>query len=85
MDVHPMDSSSQSYERMFATRFYVDDSHQCVDNSFMAVAAKQVEKSVQEMETHFAKLDASRAFDKIWAVLSMASLLAVMAYGFHWI
>jgi hypothetical protein len=37
------------------------------------------------METRFAKLDASRALDKVWWLLSMASLLAVMARGFKWI
>jgi uncharacterized protein YlxW (UPF0749 family) len=38
-----------------------------------------------QMETRFAKLDASRALDKVWWLLSMASLLAVMARGFKWI
>jgi hypothetical protein len=39
----------------------------------------------RQMEVGFAKLNMSRALDKVWWLLSMASLLAVMARGFKWI
>jgi len=38
-----------------------------------------------QIEVRFAKLNMSRALDKVWWLLSMASLLAVMARGFKWI
>jgi uncharacterized protein YlxW (UPF0749 family) len=38
-----------------------------------------------QMETRFAKLDMSRALDKVWWLLMSASLLGVMARGFKWL
>jgi uncharacterized protein YlxW (UPF0749 family) len=43
------------------------------------------EKMNGQLEVRFAKLNKSRALDKVWWSLSMASLLAVMARGFKWI
>src|SRR5690348_2647408 len=45
----------------------------------------QMEKMNGQIEVRFAKLNMSRALDKVWWLLSMASLLAVMARGFKWI
>ncbi|MEJ1965146.1 MAG: hypothetical protein WDO56_27855 [Gammaproteobacteria bacterium] len=33
----------------------------------------------------FKKLNAGRALDKVWALLTVAAVLGVMARGFHWI
>ena len=45
----------------------------------------QVEKRNGQIDVRFAKLNLSRVLDKVWWLLSMASMLAVMARGFKWI
>lgn len=37
------------------------------------------------IEVRFAKLNMSRALDKVWWLLGMATVLGVMARGFKWI
>ena len=38
-----------------------------------------------EMKDSFEKLNVGRALDKVWALLTIAAVLAVMARGFKWI
>ena len=49
----------------------------------------QVEKRFAQLEgqieTRFAQLDKSRALDKVWWLLSLGTVLGVMARGFKWI
>jgi hypothetical protein len=55
-----------------------------VDERFAQLDARLAQLEGQ-MHVKFAELNSSRSLDKVWWLLSMASLLAVMARGFKWI
>jgi hypothetical protein len=44
-----------------------------------------IERQFTQVEKSFGKLNAGRAFDRVWWLLMSAGLLGVMARGFKWI
>ena len=51
----------------------VDENYKCLD------------AKLDTLKEAFASLNVARAMDKVWALLTIAALLSVMARGFKWI
>ena len=75
-------------ESVAALRVEMKDSNAAMKDAISALDGRMKDSFAAldaRMRDSFEKLNVGRALDKVWALLTVAALLGVMARGFSWI